>query len=252
MASDLKFKTSITGTVQGNQVIRDVKLDELISGADFVSTLFLSITGKKATPAESKLLNTILVAAFDHGVAPASGFVPRVVVASGNSVLTAMASTLLALGEHHGGAVTNAMKLYQNIISHGENNIDQAVIDLVKDYRAKNKRIPGFGHPVYRDADPRVQMLFSMARREEIDLKYLNLAYSIETQLEYSVGRKLVINIDGAVAALLLTLGFSVDAGNAIFGLARVAGSIAHILEEKEQANGVRRLKDEDIEYQPH
>ena len=96
MAQDLTFQTTVSGHTSNGVELRGIPLEELITEADFVSTVFLSLTGNKPTAPQKKLFNAILVASIDHGIQPASGFVPRVVAASGNDILTAMASTLLA------------------------------------------------------------------------------------------------------------------------------------------------------------
>ena len=249
MARNLQFSTSISGhTTRGNE-LRGTPLGELIDQSDFVSVIFLSITGKLPSAAQKRLCNAVLVACIDHGLQPASGFVPRVVAASGNPILPSMASCLLALGPAHGGAITGAMRVFEQIEA-GE-DVEQAALDLIKQYRADKKRVPGFGHPVYTDVDPRAVQLFALARELGVSELYLNIARTVETHLEQELARKLVLNIDGALAAILLTLGIPVQAGDGIFGLARVAGSIAHIVEEQQQHNSVRRLPDDAVEYVP-
>jgi citrate synthase len=64
----------------------------------------------------------------------------------------------------------------------------------------------------------------------------------MEHTVEEILQKKLVLNVDGAMAALLLALDISPKAGNAIFGVARVAGSVAHIVEEQSSGQWVRRL----------
>jgi citrate synthase len=248
MPQPLKFKTKVSGHTNDGMILRDRKLIDLVKEANFVDTLFLSLTGRQPKPAESKLLNAILVASIDHGINPASGFVPRVVAASGNDVLTSMASTLLALGPYHGGAITNCMDVLAEVESAG-NNLESSCRTLVKEFRSDKKRIPGFGHPVYKTEDPRVVLLFKMARDSKLDNKYINIAQMIEHELEEAAGRKLIINVDGAIAALFMTMDIDPIAGNAIFGLARTAGSIAHILEEQKSGKWVRRLDEGDTEY---
>ena len=248
MSQDLTFKTSVSGHTEHDLELRGIPLTELISEANFVSTLFLSLTGRKPNEAEEKVLNALLVAAIDHGINPASGFVPRVVASSGNSVLTAMAASLLALGPYHGGAITGAMKVLQEVDAHGEDK-ETAAQWLVKSYRSEKKRVPGFGHPVYKKVDPRSQQLFQLAREAGLSLDYIDLAKVIETTLEEETLKTLVINIDGAMAALLLTMGLTPEAGNAVFGVSRVAGSIAHIIEEQQSGDWVRRVPPEDVSY---
>lgn len=248
MSQDLKFVTSVSGHTSKGLVLRKESLLELVKEADFVSTFFLSLTGRKPKKAERIMLNALLVSSIDHGISPASGFVPRVVASSGNDVLTAMASSLLALGPYHGGAITGAMKVFKEIDAGGE-DIEKSCTDLVDAYRLEKKRIPGFGHPSYTQVDPRAKTLFELARKNNMDIHYMNVAKQLEHTLEDKLGRKLVLNIDGAIAALLMTMKIDPIAGNAIFGLARVAGSIAHIVEEQRSGEWVRRIAEEDIEY---
>ena len=250
MSQDLTFVTGVSGHTTKGIMLRKKPLLELVEEADFVSTLFLSITARKPKKNELKILNAILVASIDHGINPASGFVPRVVASSGNDILTCMASSLLALGPYHGGAITSAMKVLKQVSEDGE-DMEKACENLIDNFRLEKKRVPGFGHPKYRKEDPRATLLFKMARKAELDIIFMNLAKQMEHSLEQKLNRKLVLNIDGAIAALLLTLGIDPIAGNAIFGLARVAGSIAHITEEQKSGKWVRRIKENDVEFAP-
>lgn len=250
MSQDLSFVTAVSGHTTKGIMLRNHPLLDLVEEADFVSTLFLSMTGRKPKKNEKKIMNAILVSSIDHGINPASGFVPRVVASSGNDILTCMASSLLALGPYHGGAITSAMQVFLAVSKDGD-DIEKACDNLIDDYRIQKKRVPGFGHPKYTKVDPRAKLLFDMARKADLEIVYMNIAKQMEHSLEQKLNRKLVLNIDGAIAALLLTLGIDLIAGNAVFGLARVAGSIAHIVEEQKSGKWVRRIKEADVEYAP-
>lgn len=241
----MKFQTAISKEMSGELQIRGKSLTSLIQGADYVSTLYLTLTGKEASAAQLKVLNAVLVASIDHGVAPASGFVPRVVAASGNGVTHSLAAGILALGPYHGAAIEDAMRTFMGLAG-------QTVTDVqayVTEQRTQKKRISGFGHKVYTTTDPRTEALFALAKEQGIDGPAMAAARAVESALEEVMGRKLVLNIDGAVAALLLEIGLPPEAGNGIFALARMGGMLAHILEEKQQGTVVRRLGDEEIEY---
>lgn len=248
MAHDLSFQTQVSGRTPKGLELRGIPLEKLIAEADFVSTLFLSITGTKPTPGQAKMLNALLVAAIDHGIEPASGFIPRVVASSGNSILTAMATSILALGPYHGGAITDAMRVFETF-KHDSSDIELACAHLIGEYKKNHKRIPGYGHAVYKDEDPRAQQLLKIAQASQLDPFYSNVAQILEQVLENTLKKKLVLNVDGAMAALLVTLGFPAESGNAIFAVARVAGSIAHIVEEQQAEHWVRRLDPSNIEY---
>lgn len=247
MVQDLTFKTRISNHAHDGLYLRGIPLTQLIEEADFVSTLFLSMVGRKPKSSELKVLNAVLVAAIDHGIEPSSGFVPRVVAASGNDILTAMASSLLALGPYHGGAISACMDVLLETNRLNEDK-EAAAREMILHYKELHKRVPGFGHPHYKDEDPRTKQLFEVARTAGLDSSYPNLARIMENTLEEVMNRRLVLNIDGAMAALLLAMDISPLAGNAIFGVARVAGSIAHIIEEQSSGEWVRRLAPGSVE----
>ena len=243
----MQFNTSVSGEVNGELVIRGTPLMSMIGELGYTQALFFIVTGKKPTQDQSIILDAILVACMDHGIAPASGFVPRVVTASGNETTHAMAAGLLALGPFHGGAVEGAMHLFVEMNGKSE----QEITTYIDTQRVDHKRLSGFGHRKYTDNDPRTEKLFAIAtaQGQEVIGAYIKTARDIESALAKVTGRKLVLNIDGAVAALLLELGLPVEAGNGIFALARMAGMLAHIVEEKQQGNVVRRLDDNEVTY---
>lgn len=252
MSQDLKFVTSVSGQTSKGLVLRGEDLTELINEADFVSTLFLSLVGRKPNRTEKIVLNSILVSAIDHGISPASGFVPRVVASSGGDVLSAMAATLLALGPYHGAAVTGSMDLFMRVSKDGD-DIEKSCEKIIEEYVSQKNRVPGFGHPIYNEVDPRAKELFEVARKNNLDIQFMNIArqmeHSLEEKLNYKINKKLVLNIDGAIAALLLTIGIEPAAGNAVFAVSKVAGSVAHIIEEQKSENWVRRINEQNVEY---
>jgi citrate synthase len=241
----MKFRTSISHELNGELQLRGKSLNSLIENSDYVSTLYFALTGKEISAPQLRVLNAILVASIDHGVAPASSFVPRVVTANGNEVTHALAAGILALGPYHGAAIEDAMRVFQSLADKSVEEINA----YVSQQRATKKRILGFGHKIYTTEDPRTTTLFMLAKKQGIDGPNMKVARDIESALEKAMSRKLVLNIDGAVAALLLEIGLPPEAGNGIFALARMGGMLAHIIEEKQQGTVVRRLDDDEIEY---
>ena len=71
----------------------------------------------------------------------------------------------------------------------------------------------------------------------------------IESVLEKEKGKKLCLNIDGLIAAILLEMGFSPQAGRGIFIASRTSGLIAQAIEEAEEEKPVRRIDEKDISY---
>lgn len=229
----MKFETKISQNIDGEHHIYDHSLSELMQKHSFTESIFLLFTGKLPSDGECALLDMMLVSAIEHGVETPSLYVPRISAASGNSVHTAIAAGVLAIGEAHGGAGEAAAFLLLRK--------EDAKI-LVDEYAKKGERLPGYGHRIYKDEDPRASIIYEKAKQAKVSLDAFEKAYAIEAAILESKGKKLPLNIDGALAAGVLALGMHPSAAKALFVLARVAGMGAHALEELEQKNGYRRL----------
>jgi citryl-CoA lyase len=110
--------------------------------------------------------------------------------------------------------------------------------------------IYGFGHKIYKEADPRVMQLRSICEKEKFTSMFIDEALKIEKLLEKKKGKKICLNVDGFMAAVLLEMGFSPESGRGVFIIARTPGLVAQAVEEKEQEKPVRRVDEEDIIYE--
>lgn len=238
---NLQFVTQVSGEHEGIHYIRTKPLTELVDTASFASAVYFMITNHVPTPAQEKVFNAILVASLDHGLSPASGFVPRVVASTGNDLLHSLAAGIMALGPYHGGAITGAAKVISQVKEQGLDSLQASHLE-------NKKRILGLGHPHYKHNDPRADQLFKIARDAGIDHTHQDLMLDIQKYVYEKIDKHLVINIDGAIAAILLDLGFPTSAGNGLFALARTGGMIAHILEEY-QEKPVRRIDETEIQF---
>lgn len=232
----MEFRTKISKSKDGKHFIYGKDVVDLIENNSFVDMFFLLIKGELPKKNEAELLNSILVAATEHGVAAPSAFVPRTVASTGNAMNTALAAGVLTIGEKHGGAVEQIAK----ILSSGK-----SAKDIVDEF--EGKRIPGFGHKIYKDGDPRTAVLYKKTEELGFSKKFFDLAFDIEKEIEERKGKKIPLNIDGAMAAVILELGFPWQAGKAMFIIPRLVGMTAHVLEEMEQGNSYHRLEKDDI-----
>jgi citryl-CoA lyase len=229
----MKFTTNISSFKDGQHAIYEHPVTELMKEATFTDTIFLLFSKRLPTVSERKLLDALLVAAAEHGVEAPSLYVPRISAASGNSVHAAMAAGMLAIGDAHGGAGEAAAQLLLR---------DESAETLVSEYLADGKKIPGFGHKVYSEEDPRATAIFAIAQENNLPLVMFEKAYAIEAALLKQKTKKLVLNVDGAYAAAILALGLEPIAAKALFVIARVAGMGAHAMEEIEQGGTYKRL----------
>ncbi|MBI2075474.1 MAG: citryl-CoA lyase, partial [Candidatus Harrisonbacteria bacterium] len=211
-----------------------------IATKTFPEVVFLLIAGKMPTKAQAELLSAMLVAACEHGVEAPSTFVARTTASTGASFTAALAGGILTIGKYHGGAIEALAELLQ----FGKN-----AATIVAELSAKGERLPGYGHKVYKDADPRTTALFERAKALGLLGKYAALAEELRQELQKKSGKLLPLNIDGAFAVLLSELGIQARMGNGLFVLARLPGLIAHVGEELEREKPYRRLEEGEVEY---
>jgi len=139
--------------------------------------------------------------------------------------------------------ISQAMEFFYN---HAE---EKDVLGLLQKMKEEKKYVLGYGHKFFTDADPRAVKLFELAKENDIFGQHCKLALSVEKNLNEISSKKLPLNVDGAIAAILCDMGLKSNIGNGIFIIARVPGLVAQVLEEVENDTGIRRLADDEIDY---
>src|SRR3989338_5083637 len=236
----MKWITKISTHKEGELYVRGKKLTKLIGVWSFSQTAFFLLKGKLPKTNEAKLLDAILVSCIERGVEVPSAYVPRVIISTGNEINVALAGGLLAIGDYHGGAVEKAAKYLQN---------NKSAEEIINNALLKKERIAGLGHKIYKDIDPRNEVLFKYAKKLKLSGKFIKKAQDIAKEFEKKSGKKLALNIDMAIAACMSELGFDHKLGKAIFALGRLPGMIAHAYEEVTEEKPYRRFEESDVIY---
>jgi len=120
--------------------------------------------------------------------------------------------------------------------------------ELLADMKKNNKRIPGFGHRQHA-TDPRTVKLFEIAKKNNFTGKHIELAKALETKLTAASSKKLPINVDGAIGAVMSDMGFDYRIGKGFFIVSRCAGLIAQAYEEITRYKPMRKFSTADYEY---
>ncbi|MFI9006042.1 citrate synthase [Actinosynnema sp. NPDC053489] len=168
-------------------------------------------------PADPSLLDLALVLLADHDLAVSTVAV-RVAASARAHPYAAVSAGLGAVdGQYHGAASTLAHRFLRDAA-------DDPLGALAERQRAGG--VPGFGHRVYRERDPRADALFAALRRHAAARDVMAVVDAV------SPGAGTFPNVDLALAALAHAFGLRPDAGEAIFALARCAGWLAHAIEE--------------------
>ena len=193
------------------------------------------LTGVEPTAEQVRALETYLCTIADHGL-NASTFTARVIISTRSDLLSAVVGAVGALkGPLHGGAPGPALEMVFEIGS------EERAEPWLRAALARGERLMGFGHRVYKVRDPRADVLAAAASRfyrAEGDRRIYALALHVETLAlrllrEAKPGRALHTKVEFYTALLLHGIGLSADLFAPTFALGRVAGWIAHCLEQQ-------------------
>ena len=155
------------------------------------------LTGAEPDPAAAAAVEHYLVATIDHGF-NASTFTARVAASAGTDVAAAVVAAIGTFaGPLHGGAPDRALEAVDEI------GAPERVDDYVRAKLASGDRIMGFGHAVYRTADPRAVLLREVARglRDRPGGEVVALAETVQERTEallaeHRPGRDLRANVE--------------------------------------------------------
>jgi ATP citrate (pro-S)-lyase len=241
--------------VDGKRVF--VKGKKLVKGKDnaFVAAALAALLGKPVrSPVTLAFTEAVFEMLIDHG-GNVSGAVNTMITArAGKDLVSSLASGILTIGPRFGGAINEAAKNWIGGVGAGKSGAE-----FVSEQAKKSELILGIGHKKYRVGlpDPRVAALSEFMTLLKKHPHY-DFAKSVEKATTAKNG-KLILNIDGAIAAFLLDvlqeceelsegeLRELADAEffNAFFVIPRSVGFIAHFMEQKRMDEGLFRLPDE-------
>ncbi|MGF1652987.1 MAG: citrate synthase [Actinomycetales bacterium] len=207
--------------------------DDLGSAASWLHLL----TGTDPDPRRVQALSRYLVAAADHGF-NASTFTARVVASTGADVGAVVTAALAAFaGPLHGGAPDRALEALDEI------GTPERVDDWVRETVAAGRRVMGFGHAVYRTADPRALLLREVA--EGLGGGRVELAAAVERRVvavlaELKPGRRLDVNVEYWAGVVMEACGIPPVMFTPTFAVSRVVGWCAHLLEQAADTRLIR------------
>lgn len=220
----------------------------------FASAAVKALLGRDISEETSALIENIFELLIDHG-GNVSGAVNTMITArAGKDMVSSLSAGLLTIGPRFGGAVNEAARAWREGVA-GQKNPAAFVEEKAK----RGELLSGIGHRKYRVGipDPRVVAFSEFATLLKKHPHY-DFARAVESVTTGKNGN-LILNVDGAMAALLLDMfaekdGFTdaqlqelidVEFFNALFIIPRSVGFIAHFIEQKKNDEGLFRLPDE-------
>jgi citrate synthase len=197
------------------------------------------LNGKKPHETLTRVMDAALVLHAEHGM-NASTFAARVTAATLADMHAAVTAALAALkGPLHGGANQDVMEM---LLEAGK---PETVEKKVEEMLNSGKKVPGFGHRVYKTFDPRATFLRKMSKQ---------LGEAAKNTQWYEMSERIIPivkrvknkdpNVDFFSASAYYTMGIPLDLFTPIFAIARVTGWTAHIMEQHKNNRIIRPTDD--------
>jgi citrate synthase len=233
---------------------RDLCAD-LMGRLSFTEYFHLLLTGREPTDDQRYFLDLLLVAIAEHGMMPTNVAARMTLAADPGSLQGAVAAGILGAGPVILGTSEACAALLEETQRKVASGGEPAAVaeDLARTVHDSGGRLPGFGHPLHRPLDPRAERILELADERDVSGPHVLLARGIRDRAAEAWGRPLTMNVAMPIAAVMLDLGFSSDTVKAVPILARTAGLLAHLSEERERPLGflMAGKAEEAVQYEP-
>jgi citrate synthase len=207
-------------------------VDELIGKLTFTEMMYFQLLGARPTPAQTKILDAVLVTLMEHGLTPSVIAARMIYDSCPEAIQAAVAAGILGVGSTFIGTMEGCAKNLGEILSAPQGEQARAKAIAVR-FRAEKKPIPGFGHPHHRPDDPRSPRLIAVAEAAGVPGRHIHALKLLAAEVDAAWGRHLTINATGAIAALLGEIGVPQEVMRGIAVVSRAAGLVGHIREEQ-------------------
>jgi citrate synthase len=212
---------------------------EIMGRLSLTDLTYLLLVGRDPSPGERRLLDAVLVSLADHGLTPSALATRLTWTGAPEAIQGAVAAGLLGAGSVFlGPAGDTAVFLAEALAAHEGAELPDVARMAVADRMAAGLRVPGLGHPVHRDGDPRTPRLYSLAEEEGLLGPHARLLLLVAEAHEDASGKRLPVNGAGAAGAVLVDIGIRPDVVRGVVLIARTAGLVAHLAEEMDHPLG--------------
>jgi citrate synthase len=233
---------------------------DLMGQLSFGDLAFWLVAQRRPTPGELRVFEAVLVALADHGFTPSVIAARLTLTGAPESVQGALSAGLLGGGSRYLGVTEDCGKFLADALAahDGPPPDDDAGWDAIAASAVQARRdsrglVPGLGHPVHKELDPRTPVMFRIAAEEGLKGPHLTLFEAVGRVHPAILGRTLPLNGAGVCGAALADLGFHPDTLRGFALLARTAGLLGHLAEEMRRpaGPGIYRQADQSVRYEP-
>lgn len=240
--TDSTYPTSLgVSTVETISLMGQDLSEDLIGKVSFGELAYRLITLREPTPGEAAMFNAVLVALADHGFTPTAIAARLTWLSAPDAIQGALASGLLGGGSRFLGVSEDTGKFLGDAIAAAEENNqlpdtttgwDQLARTAIREQRASGRFVPGLGHHLHKNGDPRVPRLLDLARENDTYGPRLSLFEAVGRVAPDELGKALPLNGAGACGAVLADIGIPTELLRGVVLLARCAGLLGQLAEE--------------------
>jgi citrate synthase len=213
---------------------------DLMGRLSFTEYFHLLLTGQEPSEDQRYFLDLLLIAIAEHGMMPTNVAARMTLDADPGSLQGAVAAGILGCGPVILGTSESCALLLEEARARVLAGGAPAAVadDMARAIHASGGKAPGFGHPVHRPLDPRAERILELADARAVSGPYTLLARLFRDAVAVAWGKPLTMNVAMPIAAVLLDLGFAPSTVKSIPLLARTAGLLAHLAEERQRPVG--------------
>jgi citrate synthase len=241
MSDEPRFTSWIGSSTPESITVGGLDLASEVMGRLTLTELaYLLVTRRRPTDAQRRMFDACLVALADHGLTPSALATRLTHTGAPEAVQASVAAGLLGAGSVFLGPTGDTAEFLAATLAGQPDDADLAALaeSAVAERRAAGLRVPGLGHPVHRDVDPRTPRLYELAEQEGLLGLHLRLLQEVADAHERQSGKRLPVNGAGAAGAALADLGLPIEVIRGVVLIGRTAGLVAHIAEENQAPIG--------------
>jgi citrate synthase len=253
-----RYPTSLgTSDATSIQLLGQDLAGDLMGKVGFGELAFWLASGRRPSAGEVRTFEAVLVALADHGFTPTAIAARLTLLSAPESIQGALAAGLLGGGSRFLGVTEDTGRFLSAVLA-GESSLPTTADDwdaLARKALAERieagARVPGLGHPVHKEQDPRTPVLIAIAREEGTYGPHIALFEAIGRMAPGVLGRSLPLNGAGVCGAALADLRLPLELLRGFALLARTAGLIGHLAEEMRRpvANEIYLAVDRNARY---
>ena len=235
---------------------------DLMGQVSFGELAYWLVTLERPTPQQSRLFEAVLIGLADHGFTPTAIAARLTYLSAPDAIQGALAAGLLGGGSRYLGVTEDTGRFLAGVLAATPGPLpaaddaagwDALAEQAVADRSAAGQFVPGLGHPVHKEGDPRTPRIIGIAREEGQYGPHLALFEAIGRVHPKILGKQLPLNGAGVSGAALADLGLPLELLRGVVLLARCAGLLGHVAEEirRPVAGDIYRTVDRNAVYVP-